>query len=425
MSAFEPTEATSCVQVVVRVRPMNDKEQKGNTLPVVTASTEKKEVTVIRGAGNRQQRTTYNFDDVLTSFSTQQEVFDTTIAPNILDVLEGFECTMFAYGQTGTGKTHTMEGDLSSENNRGVIPRAAHAIFERLKTEQYVESSVSASYLEIYNEELADLLVDDGKDVKLQICEDTRPRGKGIFVHNLSETIVTSAEDVLRLMQKAQERRRVGETKMNKQSSRSHCLFTLKVHSRKKVDDSGSIMECTGKLHLVDLAGSECAKTAGSENAQKERERKNINQSLLTLGRVISALREGHVQRIPYRDSKLTRLLQESLGGKCKTVIIATISPSVLAVDETLSTLNYAQAAHGIQNKPVATSYLKIGDAERKRPESASNAHSTGTSVQDWNQMECRLQYMQAELEEAQAALSRKHQQQQIIIDRAENAERE
>ncbi len=179
-------------------------------------------------------------------------------------------------------------------------------------------------------------------------------------------------------------------------------------------------MECSGKLHMVDLAGSECAKTAGQEDAKVERERKNINQSLLTLGRVISALREGHMQRIPYRDSKLTRLLQESLGGRCKTVIIATVSPSLLAVEETISTLNYAQAAHGIQNKPVATSYLKMGSNEGGLRPSSASAATSGVCVQDWNQMECRLQYLQAELEEAQAALSRKHNQQQVIIDRAE-----
>jgi kinesin family protein 11 len=296
---------------------MNDKEMKGNTLPVVTASTEKKEVTVIRGAGQRQQRTTYNFDNVLTSFSTQQEVFNQTIEPVIGDVLSGFECTMFAYGQTGTGKTHTMEGDFMNEDNRGVIPRAAQALFERLSNEAYIDYTVKASYLEIYNEDLADLLVQHGQDVKLQIVEDTRQRGKGIFVQNLSETAITEAADVLTLMQRAQERRKVGETKMNKHSSRSHCLFTITVTSKKRVNKEGDVMECSGKLHLVDLAGSECAKTAGMEDPKKERERKNINQSLLTLGRVISALREGNVQRIPYRDSKLTRLLQVALSKLC------------------------------------------------------------------------------------------------------------
>jgi hypothetical protein len=179
---------SASVQVVVRMRPLNEREQKGNTLPVVTASTEKKEVVVIKGAGNRQQRTTYNFDNVLGSLSSQEEVFQQTIQPVIPDVLGGFECTMFAYGQTGTGKTHTMEGDLSSEERQGVIPRAAQAIFDHLADPKYRDAEVTASYLEIYNEELSDLLIEDTKhEVKLQICEDNKPRGKGLFVHNLSE----------------------------------------------------------------------------------------------------------------------------------------------------------------------------------------------------------------------------------------------
>ena len=172
--------------------------------------------------------------------------------------------------------------------------------------------------------------------------------GKGVHCHGLSSVEVTGHDDVLQKLRDAQERRIVGETKMNKQSSRSHCLFTLTVRSKETTRD-GMIMERVGKLHMCDLAGSECAKTAGTkgEDASRERERKNINQSLLTLGRVISALKEGKGSRVPYRDSKLTRLLQESLGGRCKTMIVATISPSILCCEETLSTLNYAQRAHG------------------------------------------------------------------------------
>ena len=423
-------EGSTAVQVVVRMRPLNDREKKGNTLPVITANTEKREVMAIKGAGNRQQRTTYHFDRVLGTMSSQEEVFQQTIKGNIPDVLSGFECTMFAYGQTGTGKTHTMEGDLANSDNHGVIPRAAQAIFDQLADPKYCESEVTASYLEIYNEDLADLLVPEGKDQKLMIQEDTRPRGRGTYVANLSEQPVKTASDVLALMRNAQIRRQVGETKMNKQSSRSHCLFTLKVHSKKVVSGDGAMMECTGKLHLVDLAGSESAKTAGDDqkaDLARERERKNINQSLLALGNVIRALRQdaSKAGRIPYRDSKLTRLLQNALGGNCKTVIIATVSPSVLSVDESISTLKYASEATGIQNKAAATSYLKLGEGQA-RPGTAAGTGSAATEgVQDWNQMECRLQYLQSELEEAQAALSKKHLMQQAIIDRAEAAEKE
>ena len=304
----------SNIQVVVRLRPMSERELKGNTLPVVTASTEKKEICVIKGAGARTLRNTFAFDNVFTSFSTQREVFEQTLAPVIGDVLSGYESTVFAYGQTGTGKTHTMEGVITDAELRGVIPRAAFDVFRRLSDDSYVEHAVSASFLEIYNEEMCDLLLDcDLDDVatvkarskELRLVEDpSKKKGRGVFVMNLTEEPVNSPEDVLALMQRAAARRQVGETKMNKQSSRSHCVFTMNVSSKRRLPD-GSTMECSGKLHMVDLAGSECAKSAGGSDLDpsRERERKNINQSLLTLGRVITLLKAGGKakgERIPY-----------------------------------------------------------------------------------------------------------------------------
>ena len=435
----------SGIQVVVRLRPMSERELKGNTLPVVTASTEKKEVTVIKGSGARTLRSTFAFDDVFTSFSTQKEVFDQTLAPVIGDVLNGYESTVFAYGQTGTGKTHTMEGDLNVSENRGVIPRAAFDLFRRLRADDaYVEFDVRASFLEIYNEELCDLLVDcdfedlasvKAKSKELRLVEDQtgagKKKGRGVFVMGLTEERVQSPEDVLTLMARASERRRVGETKMNKQSSRSHCVFTMSVRSRRVLPD-GSHMECAGKLHMVDLAGSECAKSAGGGDLDqaRERERKNINQSLLTLGRVITLLKSGGKakgERIPYRDSKLTRLLQESLGGRCKTCVIATVSPSAMSVDETLSTLQYAQGALGIVNKPVAASMLKLNVEGAGRPKTArsdgTNAGMTGQTQQDWAEMECRMHYLETQAEEAAAALARKHAEHAALVSRAETAE--
>ena len=426
----------SNIQVVVRLRPMSERELKGNTLPVVTASTEKKEICVIKGAGARTLRNTFAFDNVFTSFSTQREVFEQTLAPVIGDVLSGYESTVFAYGQTGTGKTHTMEGVITDSELRGVIPRAAFDVFRRLSDDSYVEHAVSASFLEIYNEEMCDLLLDcDLDDVatvkarskELRLVEDpSKKKGRGVFVMNLTEEPVHSPEDVLALMQRAAARRQVGETKMNKQSSRSHCVFTMNVASKRRLPD-GSTMECSGKLHMVDLAGSECAKSAGGSDLDpsRERERKNINQSLLTLGRVITLLKAGGKakgERIPYRDSKLTRLLQESLGGRCKTCVIATVSPSVMSVDETLSTLQYAQSAHGIVNKPTASSMLKLNVDGAARPSTASGALN-GQSQQDWAEMECRMHYLETQAEEAAAALARKHAELEGIIQRAERAE--
>ncbi|EOD33765.1 hypothetical protein EMIHUDRAFT_43489, partial [Emiliania huxleyi CCMP1516] len=291
----------------------------------------------------------YHFDSVYTSYSTQCEVFE-TVRPLVHEVMQGFEATVFAYGQTGTGKTHTMEGEIVCEEKKGIIPRAVEAIFESLGEKgKYVSSAVSASYLEIYNEELSDLLTEArGRARSREIARDrARSRETGVYAHNLSEHEVCSAADVLGLIARAQERRRVGETRMNKHSSRSHCVFTLTVTTRETTSE-GMTMESTGKLHLVDLAGSECAKTAAGSAAgggsgahaahdARERERKNINQSLLTLGRDVFLFPSQ--ARIPYRDSKLTRLLQESLGGRCKTVVIATLSPSQLAVEESASTL--------------------------------------------------------------------------------------
>ena len=363
-------------------------------------------------------------------------MFEQTLAPVIGDVLSGYESTVFAYGQTGTGKTHTMEGVITDAELRGVIPRAAFDVFRRLSDDSYVEHAVSASFLEIYNEEMCDLLLDcDLDDVaavkarskELRLVEDpSKKKGRGVFVMNLTEEPVNSPEDVLALMQRAAARRQVGETKMNKQSSRSHCVFTMNVSSKRRLPD-GSTMECSGKLHMVDLAGSECAKSAGGSDLDpsRERERKNINQSLLTLGRVITLLKAGGKakgERIPYRDSKLTRLLQESLGGRCKTCVIATVSPSVMSVDETLSTLQYAQSAHGIVNKPTASSMLKLNVDGAARPSTATGALN-GQSQQDWAEMECRMHYLETQAEEAAAALARKHAELEGIIQRAERAE--
>ena len=196
---------------------------------------------------------------------------------------------------------------------------------------------------------------------------------------------------------------------MNKHSSRSHCLFTLKINARRVLLD-GNTLEIHGKLHLVDLAGSECAKSVSNRSLEmtRERERSNINKSLLTLGRVIIMLKEqsenkkSNGMRIPYRDSKLTRLLQKSLGGKCKTLVIATLSPSISSIEESVSTLNYAQSANGIVNKPVATSYLSINSnttAINTTPSGESSAD--GQTLEHWYEMECRLQYMQSQVEEA------------------------
>jgi len=431
-SSLEPSPepGTATVQVVVRLRPINEREQKHGAVPVVTASSLNKTVAVVKGTGSRQVRSSYAFDNVFSAFTSQEEIFDATLRPILIDVMQGFESTVFAYGQTGTGKTHTMEGDLSSSNLHGVIPRSAESIFTTLNQPEYNSHTVTCAYLEIYNEELCDLFADEEQRslTKVDIME-----GKdGTFCRGQTEIDVHSAEDVLSLMRKAQQFRQIGETKMNKHSSRSHCIFTLKINAKKVLSD-GSSLEVHGKLHLVDLAGSECAKaTSGRGTAVKrDRERSNINKSLLTLGRVIIMLKEqseskkANNMRIPYRDSKLTRLLQKSLGGKCKTLVIATLSPSIVSVEETISTLNYAQSANGIVNKPVATSYLSINpNAPPLNPSKSGESPTDGQTLEHWYEMECRLEYMQTQVEEAQAALARNYTIQQEMEEKVVEAER-
>lgn len=199
-----------------------------------------------------------------------------------------------------------MEGDIDDPDQQGVIPRSAKSIFDALSSPEYTESNVKVSFLEIYNEDLCDLLQPDQTKLDIMVGKN------GPFCRGLSSTTVESADQVLELMRKAQDQRQVGETNMNKQSSRSHCIFTISVNAKRTLPGDNSVLEIAGKLHCVDLAGSECAKSAdlekGNESqAARERERKNINQSLLTLGRVVSMLKEQSSSkkkqsvRIPYR----------------------------------------------------------------------------------------------------------------------------
>lgn len=217
-----------------------------------------------------------------------------------------------------------------------------------------VEFSMRVSYLELYNEELCDLLATS--DVTpIRIFDDVNKKGS-IIVHGLEEIPVHSTADVYKLLAKGQEKRRTASTLMNAQSSRSHTIFSILVHIRENGIDGEELLKI-GKLNLVDLAGSENITKAGNERGIRTRETVNINQSLLTLGRVITALVE-RTPHIPYRESKLTRLLQESLGGRTKTSIIATISPGHKDLEETLSTLEYAHRAKNIQNKPEVNQKL-------------------------------------------------------------------
>lgn len=240
-----------------------------------------------------------------------------------------------------------LKSCFDDDNEVGIIPRALNHLFDELRM-MNLEFSMRISYLELYNEELCDLLSTDDS-IKIRIYDDSNKKGS-VIVQGLEEIPVHSKDDVYKLLAKGQERRKTASTLMNAQSSRSHTVFSILVHI-KETNNDGEEMLKIGKLNLVDLAGSENISKSGNEKGIRTRETVNINQSLLTLGRVITALVE-RTPHIPYRESKLTRLLQESLGGRTKTSIIATISPGHKDIEETLSTLDYAHRAKNIQNKP-------------------------------------------------------------------------
>ncbi|KAL0460644.1 UNVERIFIED_CONTAM: Kinesin-like protein KIN-5D [Sesamum latifolium] len=290
--------------------------------------------------------------------SQQKDLYDQAVWPIVFEVLEGYNCTIFAYGQTGTGKTYTMEGGARKKNGEfpsdaGVIPRAVRQIFDILEA-QSAEYSMKVTFLELYNEEITDLLApeecpkftDDKSKKPIALMED----GKGgVLFRGLEEEIVTTANEIYKILEKGSAKRRTAETLLNKQSSRSHSIFSITIHIKECTPEGEEMIKC-GKLNLVDLAGSENISRSGAREG-RAREAGEINKSLLTLGRVINALVE-HSGHVPYRDSKLTRLLRDSLGGKTKTCIIATISPSIHCLEETLSTLDYAHRAKNIKNKP-------------------------------------------------------------------------
>ncbi|KAG2686633.1 hypothetical protein I3843_09G015600 [Carya illinoinensis] len=361
MSGRHEKEKGVNVQVLLRCRPFSEEELRSNAPQVVTCNEYNREVAVSQNIAGKHIDRVFTFDKVFGPSAQQKDLYEQAVIPIVNEVLEGFNCTIFAYGQTGTGKTHTMEGECrrskSGPNGElppeaGVIPRAVQQIFDTLES-QNAEYSVKVTFLELYNEEITDLLapeeisrvaLEDKTKKQLPLMED----GKGgVLVRGLEEEIVTSSSEIFTLIERGSAKRRTAETLLNKQSSRSHSLFSITIHIKEATPEGEELIKC-GKLNLVDLAGSENISRSGAREG-RAREAGEINKSLLTLGRVINALVE-HLGHIPY--SKLTRLLRDSLGGRTKTCIIATVSPAVHCLEETLSTLDYAHRAKNIKNKP-------------------------------------------------------------------------
>ena len=294
---------------------------------------------------------TFTFDYIFDMSSTQSFVYSKTAHSSVESVLEGYNSTIFAYGQTGTGKTHTMEGFTydPNDNERGLVPRTVEEIFSNIENNSNNNTKfiIRVSYLQLYNENISDLLKPERQN--LNIREDKK---KGIYVENLSEWVVRNSNDIYSLLEQGALNRTTSATNMNDVSSRSHAIFIITVEQLIKYDEKLSITKI-GKLNLVDLAGSERIKITGAKGKQLE-ESKRINKSLSALGNVINALSENKKNlHIPYRDSKLTRLLEDSLGGNCKTIMITMISPCQDFFSENLSSLLFAKRAKKIKNKPI------------------------------------------------------------------------
>ncbi|XP_060754647.1 centromere-associated protein E isoform X4 [Neoarius graeffei] len=383
----------SAVKVCVRVRPFIKREEADNAEPVqLHWKADKQAIHQIDDDGNMTK--SFSFDRVFSAEESTKQLYNDIAKPLVVSTVEGYNGTIFAYGQTSSGKTFTMMG---SEHNPGVIPLAMADVFHTIKNCPKKEFLLRVSYMEIYNETVTDLLCDSWKRKPLEIREGNY---KNVYVADLTEELVTSPNQALAWIQKGEKNRHYGKTKMNQRSSRSHTIFRMILESRERSDpasgenrDSAIIVS---HLNLVDLAGAERASQTGAEGARLK-EGCNINRSLFTLGQVIKKLSDESQKGFTnYRDSKLTRILQNSLGGNAKTVIICTITPAT--VDETVSTLQFASTAKRMKNDPHVTEVSddgallrryrdEIADLKQRLQEVSSITQTTATEKESLTQL--------------------------------------
>lgn len=343
--------SSESVKVVVRCRPLNQRDQSNGPAGGIVQMDLRLGQVILRNprAPVTEPQKTFTFDAVYDSSSKQRDLYDESVRPLIDSVLEGFNGTIFAYGQTGTGKTYTMQGAWMDPEKRGVIPNAFDHIFTHISRSQSDKQYlVRASYLEIYLEEIRDLL--DPKHGTARSLELRESPETGVYVRDLTSCVCKSIKEIEEVMNMGNQARAVGATDMNEHSSRSHALFLITVECSLPGPDGRKHIR-VGRLNLVDLAGSERQAKTGVQG-ERLKEAAKINLSLSALGNVISSLADGRSSHVPYRDSKLTRLLQDSLGGNAKTVMVATLGPASQHYDETLTTLRYANRAKNIQNQP-------------------------------------------------------------------------
>mmetsp|Transcript_26451 Transcript_26451/g.76347 ORF Transcript_26451/g.76347 Transcript_26451/m.76347 type:complete len:382 (+) Transcript_26451:96-1241(+) len=334
-----------CVKVVVRVRPLFGKEINEGREKIVTMDIPRSTAILYKPGGSERDQKEFAFDAVFDESFSQQKIFEDAAQEIVDSVMDGFNGTIFAYGQTGAGKTYTLYGGPGE--SRGIAPRTIEALFERLGRldGRRFRSVVRAHLVELYKTDLLDLLAAGKGAGRLEVRRDARTGET--TVDNVDEREVSSPQELLRLIDEGLEHRHIASTQLNADSSRSHLFFTVSID----VFDREANTSVGGKLRLCDLAGSERAKKSGA-SGEAMKEAIEINRALTALGDVIEALtRAGAVRGpVPYRNHKLTTLLSDSLGGTAKTLMIVNVSPARSEVEETLNSLAYASRVKSITN---------------------------------------------------------------------------
>lgn len=365
---YQEEEQTGNINVVCRFRPLNEKEKEISASTCVSFSSNTT-VTVNQSDSNPLH---FTFDRVFNPSSTQEEIYEFSAKHVVESVMQGFNGTILAYGQTSSGKTFTMTGDPSNPVLMGITPRMVTTVFDIIdNASENLEFTVKVSFCEIYMEKISDLL--DPSKENLKIREN---KNKGIYISDLSETYVTGEFDVHELLRIGNLNRQVGESNMNAKSSRSHSLFSIVV-TQTNIETFASKI---GKLYLVDLAGSEKVSKTGAVGKRLE-EAKTINKSLTTLGQVITCLTDGKSTHVPYRDSKLTRVLQDSLGGNSKTTLIVTCSPSPYNEQETISTLRFGTRAKFIKNQAKVNREFTVAELKIRLAQCEEELHKRNKRI--------------------------------------------
>ncbi|NXK47595.1 KIF27 protein, partial [Chauna torquata] len=397
------------VKVAIRIRPLLSKEVLHNHQVCVRSVPNTQQIIIGKDR-------VFTFDFVFGKNSTQEEVYTVCIKPLLVSLTEGYNATVFAYGQTGSGKTYTIGGGhiaSIAEDEKGIIPRAIQELFQHISENHNIDFHVKVSYIEVYKEELRDLLELETSVKDLHIREDEK--GNTVIV-GAKEFPVECADEVMSLLESGNAARHTGTTQMNEHSSRSHAIFTISIcqkqsaESQKNTDapqDSSwtPVQMIASKFHFVDLAGSERVTKTGN-TGERFKESIQINSGLLALGNVISALGDPKRKNvhIPYRDAKITRILKDSLGGNAKTVMITCISPSSSDFDESLNSLKYANRAKNIRNKPVVNynpDQDRIDEMEleiRLLREALQNQQVSNQRSHDLNQERTRISSLEEQL---------------------------